>query len=248
MPALVVLSVIIQIFFALHVVRSGKDRFWLYIILMAPGMGSLIYFLVEFLPDLFRGSHAKKAEKKIKRILDPEKEYRQLKYAYETAPTVNNCINLAQLLMARGDYDGVITLLQPALTNQFAGDPALLEGMAHAYYFKRDYANALGCIQKIFENENEKPKDYIRLLRTRILRDSGDLASARTELTELVEHYSGEEARVTLAEVCEDMGDRIEARDIYLDIVTRSKHTPPYYRKREKRWIDAAKSSLQRLS
>ncbi len=38
---LLILSVIVQIGLILHVVRTGRPMYWVFIILMAPGIGSL---------------------------------------------------------------------------------------------------------------------------------------------------------------------------------------------------------------
>jgi hypothetical protein len=181
----------------------------------------------------------------VKKALDPEKEYRAALYALETAPTVNNRLKVAQILTGRGDFDGVINVLEPALTGPFANDPVLLEGVAHAYYYKGDYRTALTHIQKIYDNPDMPPKDYIRLLRGRVLQKAGDFQEARKELTALVKSYSGEEARITLAQLCEEMGDRDAAQAIYRDIVTRAGHSPAYYQKREAAWIAIAKKNLR---
>jgi hypothetical protein len=146
--------------------------------------------------------------------------------------------------MARSDYDGVIAILQPELTNQFANDPSLLEGLASAYYYKADYKNALLYIQKIFQNEEVTPRDYIKLLRARLYQATGEIAAARAELIEIVKTFSGEEARVALAQLLEMMGAKEGAQDIYQDIVNRAKHAPKYYQTREREWINITKTSL----
>jgi hypothetical protein len=244
-PLMFLLSLAVQIMFAMHVIKTGRDRFWIWIILMFPGMGCLIYFIVEVLPGAARGPAAQKAHRTMKKALDPEKEYREALYALETAPTVNNRLRVAQILTGRGDYDGVINVLEPALTGPFASDPVLHEGLAHARYYKGDYRDALAHMQKIYDNPDMPPKDYIRLLRARVLQKAGDREAARAELTDLVKSYSGEEARITLAQLHEEMGDRDAAQAIYRDIIARSAHAPAYYQKREAAWIAIARKNLR---
>jgi hypothetical protein len=53
---LIILSVIVQIALIVHAVRTGRSPYWVFIILMVPGIGSLAYFIVELLRQ-FRGSH-----------------------------------------------------------------------------------------------------------------------------------------------------------------------------------------------
>jgi hypothetical protein len=246
MPILVALDFALQIFFAVHAYRSGRAQFWLYIILIFPFMGWFIYFLVEFLPDMFNSAGGRAAQAKFRKALNPEKEYREAQYAVQTTPTVENRIRFAQALMQRREYDAVIALLQPALTNHFADDPLLLEGLAYAYYYKGDLANAALTIQKIYADETRKPKDYIRLLRARVLQDGGDLQAAREELSALIPIFTGEEARITLAQLHERMGNKPAAQALYEDVVKRARHAPAHYKKQQREWIEMAKAALAR--
>ena len=47
-----VLHLIIAIGFAIHAIRSGRPRWWLYILLFVPLAGSIAYVLFELLPEL----------------------------------------------------------------------------------------------------------------------------------------------------------------------------------------------------
>jgi hypothetical protein len=241
---LLLLTFVVQILFAMHCHRTGRDRYWIYIILIFPVMGCLIYFFLEVLPEIMHGPAGQKARGHIRKALDPEKEYREAKYAFDTTPTVTNRIRLAQLLTARGDYDAVIALLEPALSGHFTEDPLLLEGLAYAYYDKGDYANTLKYIQKLFDRPDGQPQDYIKLLRCRALIKSGQDEQARRELEHLIQFFTGEEARIALAQLHEKMGNRAAAKAIYQDIVTRASHAPEYYRKTERQWIDMAQRAL----
>lgn len=245
MPVLLFLTIVVQVLFAVHVHRTGRNTYWMYLIMLFPGMGCLIYFLIEVLPEIIRGPAGKHAKRTFRSMLDPEKDFRDTKYAFDTSPTVANRINLAQLLIAKRQYDAVIALLEPALTNHFSDDILLLEGLAYAYYDKGDYANALKYIQKIYERDDAQPQDYIKLLRARAHIALGELTVAEEQLTALVEFFTGEEARFTLAQLYDRMGRKTQARAVYQDIVTRSSHSPKYYQKTEKQWITMAQQALK---
>lgn len=247
MPILYLASLLAQILFAVHAYRTGRDRYWIYIILIFPGAGSFIYFLVEILPELYRGKPGQEAQKRLQRALDPDKEYRAAQYAVDTAPTVANRIKLAQVLMERRAYDDTIALLQPALTSHFADDPLLLEGLAYAYFHKGDFPQALHYVEQIYSHKEWPPKDYIKLLRARLYQETGELETARAALTELVKSFPGEEARIALAQLRTLQGAQTEARAIYQDIITRTKHAPKHYQRAQRTWIDLAQTALRRL-
>jgi hypothetical protein len=245
MPIAFLLELAVQVLFAMHAYRTGRGQSWIYIILIFPLMGSLLYFLLEVAPDIVRGPAGQQMRSRMRKALDPEKEYRGAKYAFDTTPTVDNRIRLAQILNARRDYGAVIALLEPALTNHFAEDPMLLEGLAYAYFDKGDYKKALEYIQKLFDREDRPPQSYIRLLRCRAIVASGEAERGCRELEHLTRFFPGEEARIALAQLHEQMGHREAAKAVYLDIVTRSKHAPEHYRRHEHEWIELAERALQ---
>lgn len=247
MPILYIASLLVQVLFAYHAYRTGRDRYWIYIILIFPAMGSLIYFLFEILPELWRGTSGQTVQKKIRRLLDPDKDYRAAQYAVGIAPTVANCVKLAQVLMARKDYDGAIAALQPALADHFADDPMLLEGLAYACFYKRDYVRALDYVEQIYNHKEWPPKDYIKLLRARLYQETGKIEVAENALVELVKSFPGEEARIALAQLYQAQQRHNEARTIYQDIVTRTRHAPPHYQKAQRAWIGQAKDALDRI-
>jgi hypothetical protein len=52
MHLLLVLEIIAQIYFVVHAIKTDKARYWIYIIILVPWIGFLIYFFTEFLPEL----------------------------------------------------------------------------------------------------------------------------------------------------------------------------------------------------
>ena len=73
----------------------------------------------------------------------------------------------------------------------------------------------------------------------------GELRVAEEQLVALVEFFTGEEACITLAQLYDRMGRKADARAVYQDIVTRSSHSPKYYQKTERQWIEMAKLALK---
>jgi hypothetical protein len=208
----------------------------------------MIYFLLEVAPEIYHGRSAQNLKHRVKTAIDPDKEIRDAEYKFNLTPTVTNRLQLSYLLMRRGDYDRTIALLEPALTGHFTDDVLLLEGLSYAYYDKGDYKNALRYIQKIFDRPDSTPADYIRLLRVRALVADGEKQIALAELMQLVEHFTGEEARIALAQLHESMGAPAAALVIYRDISTRARHAPEYYRKQEAVHIKMAEDGLKRLT
>ncbi|HLM69732.1 MAG TPA: PLDc N-terminal domain-containing protein, partial [Longimicrobium sp.] len=98
-----------QVFFAVHAVRQGK-AWWLFILFFFPGVGVLVYFFAEYLPDM-RSGGLRSAGRKLARRLNPAAEVKRLEDEVALSNTVNNRLALADayLLAARaGDAVAVV--------------------------------------------------------------------------------------------------------------------------------------------
>jgi hypothetical protein len=79
------LHVIIAIFFAIHAMRTNQDKYWFMILFAFPGLGSLIYGLMIWLPEARNSRHGRSIENTLVNVLDPSRELRQAQEAIEIA-------------------------------------------------------------------------------------------------------------------------------------------------------------------
>ncbi|PLY05430.1 MAG: hypothetical protein C0622_01700 [Desulfuromonas sp.] len=57
-----IIELIAQIYFAVHAGRTGR-YWWIFIIIFFPLIGSVVYFFVEYLPELNTMSKVKKSRR-----------------------------------------------------------------------------------------------------------------------------------------------------------------------------------------
>ena len=108
MSYLAIADIAIAVYFAVHALRGGRNMYWVFILFMFPGLGSLVYFFVEYLPELRNSHRAVKSVRAVKSIVDPNRELRAAREAFERTPTVDNRARLAEALLARGDALGAV--------------------------------------------------------------------------------------------------------------------------------------------
>ena len=89
------LSLIISVLLCVHVVRTHREMYWLWIILLFQPIGGLVYLIAIVLPEMFRGPTARKLGRSAQETLDPSRAYRQARQDYDLAPTVHNQMKLA---------------------------------------------------------------------------------------------------------------------------------------------------------
>ena len=82
MPILFFLDIAIAVFFAVHAVRTGRQMYWIMILIIAPFLGSLIYFFAEYLPEMRHSTVARKSARAVKSIVDPNRELRDARLAF----------------------------------------------------------------------------------------------------------------------------------------------------------------------
>ncbi len=76
MPVVGIVLLLAQITCAVHVARTGRNYYWIYIIVFVPVVGMAAYFFAELLPELTRSRAARQAASGVVKALNPGKELR----------------------------------------------------------------------------------------------------------------------------------------------------------------------------
>ncbi len=132
MPILGILDVLIAIYFGVHALRTGRNMYWLMILLAFPFLGSAVYFFAEYLPEMRHSTVARKSARVVTALIDPKRELREAQLAFDRTPTVDNRSRLAQAQLARGDYDASIENFQACASGPYAKDAKFVRGLARA--------------------------------------------------------------------------------------------------------------------
>src|SRR5262249_5738728 len=129
-----------QILCAVHVVKTGRPYYWIYIVIFAPLVGMLAYFAVEILPDLLGTRTARSAVAGVGRALDPGKAVRVAERSLAMTPTTENKAALADAYLGVGRKQEAAALYRDTLTGVHANDPALMTGLARTEFALGNFA------------------------------------------------------------------------------------------------------------
>jgi len=155
-PILFILNYAVAIFFAVHAVRTGRQMYWIMILIIAPVLGSLIYFFAEYLPEMRHSTVARKSARVVKSLVDPNRELREARLAFERTPTVDNRSRLAEALLARGDNDEAIEQFQACASGPYAKDVKFRRGLARAQLAAGRHAAAAATLEGLIA---DSPRD-----------------------------------------------------------------------------------------
>jgi hypothetical protein len=144
-----VLTYLPSIVCGIHAVRTGRNTFWLWIMVIAPVLGPIIYFCAEIVPGWFGGRTANRVRANLDKALAPDREYRLAKTALEDVPSAGNRLRLGQAAMALEKYDEAEAQFREAAVGQFADDPAILMAHAQALMELKRYAESLQRLEQL---------------------------------------------------------------------------------------------------
>ncbi len=246
MPALG-LSFIIQIALIVHVLKTGRPYYWAFIIFI-PGVGPLVYFIVELLPELMGSHQGRNAVRGIKKTLNPGADLRQRQKEHKMSGSVDATRHLAGELLESEQYDEAIKHYENALTGIYTDDPDLLVGLATAQFSCQKYDEARKTLDRLIEKNPDYRSSEGHLIYARSMEACGDSDKAREEYTAVVAYYAGAEARFRFGTFLESQGDNDAALSEYQEIIAAADLAPRHYLKAQKNWINDAKAGIKRLT
>jgi hypothetical protein len=239
MPILGALVLILQIGLCVHCVKTGRDRQWLFLIVMVPLLGSAVYFFSQVLPEMQNNRTVRRAVGGLARAVDPEGELRQRKDELELSDSVENRIQLADECVEVGYFAEAETLYDSCLRGHHAEDAGVHLKKAQAQFEQDKFAAARVTLEQLIESQPEFKSVDGHLLYARVLEALQD-PGVTEEYEALLVSYPGEEARVRYAQWLDHSNQPARAEDLYREVLVRSRRSPRFYRRAQKHWIDIA--------
>ncbi|WP_233842480.1 tetratricopeptide repeat protein [Dyella sp. 2HG41-7] len=242
------LSLTLQVACAIHVIRSGRPLYWIWLILIGSYLAVLVYTVIAIIPDLRHDPRGRNAASKATNMIDPQRRRRELQRQLELSNTVDNRRHLAEECLQQGDYVNAQELYQDLLSgSMYATDPHFMEGLAQAQVGNENYADARATLDALIKaNPNYRSND-MQLLYARCLEELGETEAALEKYEVLADSYPGEEGRFRYGSLLGRSERRAEARSVFQNQLRRAELMPRYYRRKEQAWLKAARLELSRL-
>lgn len=238
MPILGVgLHVIIAVLLAVHVLRTGQERYWLLVLFLAPLFGSLVYALVVFIPDLGRSRSGRKVVRGLRDTLNPGRELRDAQLELEHSPTIANRERLADALQAEQRHADAVQAYREALGGLNSDDADLQVKLARALLDNGQAAEARGLLDALQVQQPDFRSSDGRLIHARAVAAAGDRDQARREFDSLLGSFAGMEARARYAAILNEWGEHAAAKSLVEQSLQHVERMPAGSRKLNKQWI-----------
>lgn len=243
----IILGLLIQVGLVVHAIKTGRDSMWLWILLMAPLIGGLAYFIIELLPELTRSGQAQKLRKKVRDTTDPNRNLRKAHSNLRNNETIQNLINMAEECQAKGMFEEAEGFYRRALTGQYATDPHLLEGLAAAQFGGQRFAACRDTLETLIEANPEFRSKTGHVLYARSLYELGEQEAALKEFSALREYHATALVKYHLGEVLYQQNRPTDALQAFRSILEEDNDWDPSGAS-DKPWHDKAKARIARLN
>jgi hypothetical protein len=189
------LHVLVALFFAIHAIRNGQQLFWLLILFSFPLLGSVVYFFAIYLPGSGWRHGARKVAKVAVKTLDPSRELREARAAFDYTPTAQNQMRLAAAQLQAGDAAEAANTYEAGLQGPFAGDLEIRFGAARANFACARGGAAVAHLQQIRQADANFRAEQVSLLLAQALAGAGRQAEAKAEFEFAVARFGSFAAR-----------------------------------------------------
>jgi hypothetical protein len=244
MPILGGLVLLIQLGFAIHVMKTGRHWYWAVIVMTIPLLGPAAYFLFELLPELRNSRTGRKAVAEISRTIDPERAYRERFDALQISDSVENRRQLAEECMVLGRYGEAAVLFERSLDGPHLQDAALLFGLARARFGMDEWQHVIDTLDRLRRHNPEFQSQDAHMLYARSLENLGRMDEARKEMEALATYYAGPEAKARFGLILQKAGEPDKARAQFQEIERLYGKRRMQMEPEDRQWLDVARANL----
>jgi hypothetical protein len=242
--SLYLLGLLFSIALCVHVVRSGQNMMWLYIILFLSPIGGIIYLIAVLVPQWTGGPAARKAREAARETLDPTRDYRMAKAAAEDTPTVHNRMRHAAAAGELGRWDEAEAVYRTAAQGVHAEDPALAYGLARSLVELGRYAEARPILEKLEAEHPRTPQTALQL--GRVYEGLGMNPEAEAPYNYAAARLPGLEGLARQAAFLARTGRQAQAQEALNEIDKRLARTNARFQKEGRQWRDLAAEAVRR--
>jgi hypothetical protein len=234
LPYLLLLLLII------HVVKTGRNTLWIFVIAFIPLVGPLAYVIVEILPELFNSRTAQSTRRNVRRALDPGAQLRRLQDEAQVTHNVASHQRLAEELLLHERFQEAAEVYRKVLKGLYEHDPDLMLGLARAQFGGGEVGAARATLEEALRLNPDFRSPQAHLLYARALEAEGNVEQALAQYQPLASSYPGAEAAVRYAQLLKVQGRVEESRRVAQELLEQARIAPAHYRRAQRDWLDSA--------
>jgi hypothetical protein len=236
---------LIQVLLVIHVLATGRSRYWIFLLIFVPLVGGLAYLVMEVLPELAGTLHGQRARRGLAGVIHPGRPLKRLAAAWEQSPNADNARHYGAALMQAGQFEQAEAIIEQAMSGLFSTEPNLMLLKARLRFEQDDPGGAVQVLETLQQANPEFRSPEGHLLLARALEDAGQTQRALDEFQSVAGYFPGVEARYRLAMALDEAGQTERARRELEQIISDARLAPAHFRRAQAGWLRKAKSALK---
>lgn len=222
---ILLISVLIQVCFVIHIVKTGRSTTWIWIVLMLPLAGAIAYVFLEVLPEVSNSRAGRRVNRKIQSTINPNKDINQAASNYESSGSIETSMRLAEACLDRKMYEEAKKLFKKSLRGAYSDDPYLMFGLAKAEFGVGEFEQVKLVLDELIESNPSYKNAEAHLLYARSLEKLGEVDSALHEYEVLNTYYPGPDAAFYFARFLKCQNQRERADQLLSEILSKAKNS-----------------------
>lgn len=243
---MLILTYVPSILCGIHVLRTGREMFWLWLFIIGPMIAPAFYLFAVLIPEWMGGRTARGIGRATQQALDPERDYRNALRALEDTPTVGARMKVAQAATALGRWEDAEAQWAQCVMGHWADDPAILLGHAHALLELGRYQEALTRLEQLKKLGREGETPVVALAFARAYEGLGRNEEADDAYRFAADRVPGLEAGGRYVAFMAKTGRREDAEIGLAELDRRLQKIAPPLRTEARIWRDMAAKALGR--
>lgn len=231
-------GIVLQALAILHFVRRRPDTYWIWVILMFGGVGALIYFAVEVIPDARLISGAFEVFPRRKRI-------KQLEGLILDNPSIGNYEELGDLYLDDGQFVRARDCFDRVIAKSDSIDPFYRRALCELAL--GDFTAAAADLQLVTARDARYDFQRAAGLHAHALARTGEREKADALFAAVTETSTLSETQFNYASFLAAEGRAAEAREWAERILRKKATMPDYIRRRERPWFRRAAALIKQL-
>lgn len=227
------IAVVLQVLAIIHALKTGRGN-WLYLLIFLPGIGFVIYFAMELLPEITSGNFSKS----LKKYFFPNQEVNEWQRKVQIADSITNKLGLSNAYANQKQYGKAIELSQSCLQGHYSDDPAILLQLARQYFYNGQYKESLTYFDQLYaKNTARISMVEDELLYVRAQEGNGENELANKGYQQVIRNHHSLEAHYYYGLFLKKQSRKEDAREQFQAVRSEIRLLPRYLRKRNAGWL-----------
>jgi len=239
-----ILVFLVPLVLIIHVVKTGRNSIWIWVIFLGSYVGAAAYIIVEILPEFFRGRAVNRAKSVFRDVVDPARDLRDAHKNLRINDSVESRRKFADELSSHGRFDEAIEHYRAAMTGIFEHEPVLMLGIAKAQFAKGLFNESHETLEELMSHNPDFKSPERQLLYARTLEAAGENNKALKEYELATRTYLGIEAQYRYGSLLKRTGQVERGNEVLKEVLNRAELSKSAFRREQREWIEAARREL----